>query len=325
MTTDLEKRIVEKKGTVRRVITAHRGGKSVIVDDAEIPAQPFLGFELTELMEVIGVPSIPVEEGEYKKELALRMPDPGGVRIRLAMLRPDEEFFRIYKEKRVDPAEEWRNAFADDFRMHTTDTVDCGIILSGELCMELDDEVEVLLKPGDVVVNCGTRHAWRNRSAQNCIAAFVCIGAKRSPTVDTIVKDHLAAFNSHDVERMASFWMEDIVLDDIGVGVIRGKQELQRYASDIFTAIPDVKKELKSFFCTGDQAVCEILETGTQTGALGRIPATGKSYSGKCAWILEIHGGKISRLASYYDALGYLKQIGLMPEATIAGVDRTQG
>jgi len=114
-----------------------------------------------------------------------------------------------------------------------------------------------------------TRHAWRNRSAQNCIAAFVCIGAKRSPTVDTIVKDHLAAFNSHDVERMASFWMEDIVLDDIGVGVIRGKQELQRYASDIFTAIPDVKKELKSFFCTGDQAVCEILETGTQTGALG--------------------------------------------------------
>jgi len=35
------------------------------------------------------------------------------------MLRPDEEFFRIYKEKRVDPAEEWRNAFADDFRMHT--------------------------------------------------------------------------------------------------------------------------------------------------------------------------------------------------------------
>jgi steroid delta-isomerase-like uncharacterized protein len=317
MATDLEKRIVENKGNVRRIITAHRDGKSVIVDDSEIPAQPFLGFELAELLEVVGIPTIPVEEGEYKKELTLRMPDPGGVRIRLAMLRPDEECFRIYKEKRIDPAEEWRNAFGDDFRMHTTDTVDCGIILSGELCMELDDGVEVLLKPGDVVVNCGTRHAWRNRSALNCIAAFVCIGAGREAKVEKIVKDHLAAYNAHDVVKMASFWMEDIVLDDIRGGVIRGTQELKSYVSEIFAAVPDVKKEMKSFFTAGCHAVCELVETGTQTGALGRMSATGKSYSARIAWILEIRDGKICRLAAYWDALGLLQQIGLMPIAPL--------
>ena len=38
---------------------------------------------------------------------------------------------------------------------------------------------------------------------------------------EQLLKDHLAAFNSHDVEKMASFWSENIVLDDIGVGVIR--------------------------------------------------------------------------------------------------------
>jgi steroid delta-isomerase-like uncharacterized protein len=317
MATDLEKRIVEKKGNVRRIITAHRDGKSVIVDDSEILAQPFLGFELTELMEVVGTPTIPVEEGEYKKELTLRMPDPGGVRIRLAMLTPDEEFFRTYREKGVDPAEEWRNAFGDDFRMHTTDTVDCGIILSGELCMELDDGAEVLLKPGDVVVNCGTRHAWRNRSAQNCIAAFVCIGAKREAKVEKIVKDHLAAFNSHDIEKMASLWSEDIVLDDIGVGVINGKQELKRYVNEIFAAIPNVRKELKSFFVAGNQAVCEFVETGTQTGAIGKIPATGKSYTTKIAWIIEVRDGKINRLAPYHNMLDFLQQIGLMPEVPL--------
>ena len=89
--------------------------------------------------------------------------------------------------------------------------------------------------------------------------------------VEQLLKDHLAAFNSHDVEKMASFWSENIVLDDIGVGVIRGKQELKSYVSGIFAAVPNVKKELNSFFVGGNQAVCEFVETGTQTGAIGEM------------------------------------------------------
>jgi steroid delta-isomerase-like uncharacterized protein len=134
---------------------------------------------------------------------------------------------------------------------------------------------------------------------------------------ETIVRDHLAAYNSHDVEKMASFWSENIVLDDIRMGVIRGKQELKSYVGKIFSAVPDVKKELKSFFCAGGHAVCEMIESGTQTGALGKIMAPGKSYTTRIAWILEIREGTISRLAAYWDALGFLQQIGLMPEAPL--------
>jgi steroid delta-isomerase-like uncharacterized protein len=136
--------------------------------------------------------------------------------------------------------------------------------------------------------------------------------------VEEIVKDHLAAYNSHDAEKLASFWMEDIVLDDVGIGVaIQGKQETKSYVRGGFAAVPNVKKELKAFFCVGDQAVCEMVETGTQTGAFGNIPATGKSYSLRVAWIIEIRKDKISRLASYYDVLGFLRQVGLMPQAPL--------
>ncbi len=132
---------------------------------------------------------------------------------------------------------------------------------------------------------------------------------------EKIVKDHLAAFNSHDVEKMASFWTEDGVVEDVGRGVVvRGKQELKSYVGDIFAAIPNVKKELKSFFVAGNQAVCEFVETGTQTGAIRKIPATGKSYTTRIAWIIEIRDGKINRLAPYHNMLDFLQQIGLMPE-----------
>ena len=40
--------------------------------------------------------------------------------------------------------------------------------------MLLDDE-EVLLKAGDVVVQCGTNHAWSNRSNAPCLVAFILI------------------------------------------------------------------------------------------------------------------------------------------------------
>jgi len=137
--------------------------------------------------------------------------------------------------------------------------------------------------------------------------------------VEKIVKDHLAAYNSHDVEKMASFWTDDIVLDDNTVGIIRGKQELKSWVGDIFTAVPDVKKELKSFFNTSRQAVCEMVESGTQTGVLGRIPATGKRYSIPIVWIIEMRDDKISRLAAYCNALDFIQQLGLMPKSQTTG------
>jgi quercetin dioxygenase-like cupin family protein len=64
--------------------------------------------------------------------------------------------------------------------MHTTDTVDFDVVISGEVYLELDDGSEVLLKTGDCVVQNGTRHAWRNRSAANCVIAVTLMGAERS-------------------------------------------------------------------------------------------------------------------------------------------------
>ena len=63
--------------------------------------------------------------------------------------------------------------------MHTTDTVDFDVIVSGEAYLELDDGAEVLLKAGDCVVQNGTRHAWHNRSSENCVIAVALVGAQR--------------------------------------------------------------------------------------------------------------------------------------------------
>jgi quercetin dioxygenase-like cupin family protein len=65
--------------------------------------------------------------------------------------------------------------------MHTTDTVDFDVVISGEVYLELDDGAEVLLRAGDCVIQNGTRHAWHNRSAEKCVIAVTLVGAERKP------------------------------------------------------------------------------------------------------------------------------------------------
>ena len=64
--------------------------------------------------------------------------------------------------------------------MHTTDSVDYGICLEGELCLELDDGREVRLTPGSTIVQRGTRHAWKNRSDKPALMCYVLVGAERT-------------------------------------------------------------------------------------------------------------------------------------------------
>ena len=56
--------------------------------------------------------------------------------------------------------------------MHRTDTVDYGLVLSGELYVVLE-RGETLLRAGDIIVQRGTNHAWHNRSDAPTRIAFV--------------------------------------------------------------------------------------------------------------------------------------------------------
>jgi mannose-6-phosphate isomerase-like protein (cupin superfamily) len=63
--------------------------------------------------------------------------------------------------------------------MHRTRTLDYVVVIEGELVLILDDS-EVILNPGDVVVQRGTDHAWENRSDAIARAAFFHIDARFS-------------------------------------------------------------------------------------------------------------------------------------------------
>ena len=63
--------------------------------------------------------------------------------------------------------------------MHTSNTIDYGVVVRGEMTLELDDGEKVHLRQGDCIVQNGTRHRWRNPLPEPCLMAFISIGGKR--------------------------------------------------------------------------------------------------------------------------------------------------
>ena len=61
--------------------------------------------------------------------------------------------------------------------MHRTETIDYIVMLSGEIDMDMD-EGSVKLRPGDIMVQRGTNHAWVNRGTAPARLAIVLIDAK---------------------------------------------------------------------------------------------------------------------------------------------------
>ena len=61
--------------------------------------------------------------------------------------------------------------------MHTTASVDTGVVISGSVTLELDDGATVVLHAGDTYVQNGTRHRWSNPTDTPAVIAVALIGA----------------------------------------------------------------------------------------------------------------------------------------------------
>lgn len=61
--------------------------------------------------------------------------------------------------------------------MHRTNSIDYGIVMSGEVELELDDGRKTIVREGGIIIQRGTNHLWRNISDKPCRIAFILIEA----------------------------------------------------------------------------------------------------------------------------------------------------
>ncbi|KAL6797181.1 hypothetical protein GGI42DRAFT_361900 [Trichoderma sp. SZMC 28013] len=68
--------------------------------------------------------------------------------------------------------------------IHRTKTVDFGVIIEGELQLNLDSGESTVLKRGDILIQRGTIHSWKNNSTTEVARGFFVLVDADLPTVN---------------------------------------------------------------------------------------------------------------------------------------------
>jgi quercetin dioxygenase-like cupin family protein len=179
----------DKNQGVRRVVTGDDGeGNSTVaadstVDPVTVDLMP--GSEFYLLWGSDEIPTLPTDGS--KPETEGYFPPPGGFRAIMYTLAPDTE--ADADEPDPEAIEEMQEKLPGILEamepepetpgMHTSDTIECTYIISGEITCVLDDGEEFVLQEGDFNVMNGTRHAWKNRSDDPVTMMVFSIGAHR--------------------------------------------------------------------------------------------------------------------------------------------------
>jgi mannose-6-phosphate isomerase-like protein (cupin superfamily) len=181
---------------IRRVITGHDAeGRAVVVADEHAPAvrtNPLRpGHVSTDLWKTASTPvvlrSTMDDPTGGPKQIH---PLPGGTVFRISELAPEPEAIRnLDPERAREVFRAMGNEGAATFgrggrhpMMHRTETLDYAVVLEGRVTLVLDDQ-DVELEAGDVVIQCGTNHAWSNRSDKPCRMLYVLIDGQFDDTL----------------------------------------------------------------------------------------------------------------------------------------------
>lgn len=142
---------------VRRVVTGHDAkGEAVVLTDDQIAARSVLGGE-AEFAVIWKTVSNPVDNDDATDRAA----EPTGL---------TQENGTVLRVVQMPPG--MRSV------MHRTNSLDYGIVLEGEVDLELDGGRRTHLKTGDIVIQRGTIHAWLNPGTTPARMAFVLVDAR---------------------------------------------------------------------------------------------------------------------------------------------------
>ncbi len=134
------------------------------------------------------------------------------------------------------------------------------------------------------------------------------------------------------IQRWASGWShdgdpaillgvvtDDVTFEDVAVGdLIHGSDASRNLLAEARSAVPDFKVTLQTSVVTETMAAAEYEISGTQTGDLPYLAATGKAFSIRSASVFEIGDGRIRRESRYYDMVQFLSQLGGLDPDTVS-------
>ena len=144
----------------------------------------------------------------------------------------------------------------------------------------------------------------------------------RRKAVEEKIRAYYEAMDDRDVGAMLAHWGDEGVEDVVPIGVIRGREELRAFLSELFAAMPDASTTITRLIAGEQDCAVEWRLEGTFNGApfMG-IEPTGSRVELREVSVIELKDGEIVGITAYFDGASFARQIRMLPPDG-SGADR---
>ena len=123
----------------------------------------------------------------------------------------------------------------------------------------------------------------------------------------------IAAWNAGDLDRYLELYDEGIALHGYSEAPM-GKAEVRGFYRGLFDALDDLHLDVVRVVEEGDVLAVHAVMSGTHTGDLFGVPATGTRIQQQVMTMLRFADGRCVERWSVADTLGVMAQIGALPQ-----------
>lgn len=120
-------------------------------------------------------------------------------------------------------------------------------------------------------------------------------------------------WNNKDLDALDELFAPDIVNHEAPPGLPPGIEGSKAYLGMFMSAFPDTQMTIEDQIAEGDKVLTRWTATGTHTGELMGIPATGKQVTVTGLDLSRIAGGKVVEAWGQFDQMGMMQQLGVVP------------
>ena len=133
------------------------------------------------------------------------------------------------------------------------------------------------------------------------------------------VSDVLQYWNRQDLEGVLNYYDDSITWLNIAMEeTYRGKHEVRIFLRKLFSAFPDLNFEVTYKIARGNNVAEQWFIRGTHGGTFMGIPPTGRRVEIPGMSMAELRDGKFVSDHFYFDALGVLRNMALMPPLSVS-------
>lgn len=125
--------------------------------------------------------------------------------------------------------------------------------------------------------------------------------------------EYYATWSAGDPDKVIEFFADGAVFEDLAFEAkFEGLEAIRSFAVLTYNGVPDFRVAPQQIVVNGSHAAASWVMSGTHSGDMPGLPATGKTFEVRASSIIQTQGSQILHITDYWNPVSFQKAVGLV-------------